>query len=317
MRFFTDLRGLNAFVTVAREGNVTRAAELLHLSQPAVTQQLKRLAEACGVQLFRRTPKGLELTPYGTTLVPKAVNVLAAMGEFANCVHNLGGGLQGHIRVGTVIDPEFTRLGDFLAEINRTAPGIETELFHGVSGDVLSRLLRDEIDVGYFLGELEIDGRWGDNPITAKVHRQVLTSFSYVVIAPPGWAHKVTGASWVELAKLPWVGTQPSSVHSRLLRRVFGEYRVTPQTVARVDQELSMIALVRSGVGLSLCRDSQALIEKETNGIAIADKVEIKTELSFITLEARRSDPQIAAVFDALSRVWSSKEKRVTPAFAH
>jgi len=305
MRFFTDLRGLNAFVTVAREGNVTRAAEILHLSQPAVTQQLKRLAETCGFQLFRRTPQGLELTPNGMMLVPKAVNVLTAMGEFGSCAHNLRGGLQGHIRVGTVIDPEFTRLGDFLAEINRTAPGIEAELFHGVSGDVLSRLLRDEIDVGYFLGELEIDGRGSDEPIAAKVHRQVLTSFSYVVIAPPGWAHKVAGLSWVELAKLPWVGTQPSSVHSRLLRRVFDEYGVTPQTVARVDQELSMMAMVRAGMGLSLCRASQALIEKKKNGIAIADRVEIKTELSFITLEARRADPRIACVFDALSHIWS------------
>lgn len=53
----TDLRTLRAFVTVARKGNVTRAAERLHITQPAVTLQLKRLAAETGLILFRRTPR--------------------------------------------------------------------------------------------------------------------------------------------------------------------------------------------------------------------------------------------------------------------
>ena len=68
MRHLADLRTLNAFVTVSREGNVTRAAEILNLTQPAVTLQIKRLADACGVQLFHRTSKGLELTHDGAVL---------------------------------------------------------------------------------------------------------------------------------------------------------------------------------------------------------------------------------------------------------
>ena len=305
MKFISDIRGLSAFVAVAREGNVTRAAEMLNLSQPALTQQLKRLADTSGIQLFRRTAKGLELTSHGRALVPKAKNVLATMEEFGSCVHNLKGSLQGHIRIGTIIDPEFTRLGEFLAAINRTAPGIETEFCHGVSGEVLSRLLRNEIDVGYFLGELEAFDTPETGAISLKVHKQVLTGLSYVVIAPPGWEDRVTGLNWKELAKLPWVGTQSASVHNRLLRKVFNEHGASPQTVARVDQELSMMAMVRSGIGLSLCRDSLAMIEKETNGLAIADRVQIRTELSFITLASRRADPRVASVFDALSSVWS------------
>lgn len=305
MRHLTDLRTLTAFVTVSREGNVTRAAEILNLTQPAVTLQLKRLSDACGIQLFRRTPKGLELTPDGTALVAKAEQVLSAMADFSNSARNLTTGVRGRIRIGTVIDPDFTRLGALLAELTRTAPGLETELVHGVSGDVLARVLRDEIDAGYFLGELDSTDWSYDEMTVSKIRRKVLARFSYLVIAPPGWDSKVRGKGWKELAQLPWVGTVSTSVHNRLLTKIFDDLGLAPRTVALVDQELSMLAMVRSGVGLSLCRDSLALFEKQAYGVAVADQVEIETTLSFITHAARRTDPRVACVFDAISSVWS------------
>jgi|AntRauTorckE5430_2_1112549.scaffolds.fasta_scaffold00794_3 DNA-binding transcriptional LysR family regulator len=309
MRHSTDLRTLSAFVTVAREGNVTRAAAILHLTQPAVTLQLKRLAEACGVQLFTRTSKGLELTQAGAELAVKAERVLAAMAEFGNTARNLTGGVQGQIRIGTIIDPDFTRLGAFLAELHRTAPGLETELAHGMSGNVLSQILRDEVDAGYFLGEIDAIARADEDATVSKIHRQVLAHFSYFVIAPPGWETRIRGQDWAGLAKLPWIGTPPASVHHRLLARIFGDLGITPRTVAKVDQELSMLAMVRSGVGLSLCRDSLAFYERQTHGIAVADRVELETTLSFITLKARAEDPGIAYAFDAMSHVWSDNSK--------
>lgn len=305
MRHLTDLRTLTSFVTVAREGSVTRAAEILHLTQPAITLQLKRLAEASGVRLFRRTSKGLELTRDGTTLVAKAEQVLAAMAEFDHSARNLTGRVQGKVRIGTIIDPDFTRLGRLLVELAATAPSLETELVHGVSGDVLARILSDEIDAGYFLGEIGAPGRAADGSHQSSIHQKILTRFSYLVVGPPGWESRIRGKDWKDLAKLPWIGTPATSVHNRLLTRIFAEHDVSPNTVAMVDQELSMLAMVRSGVGLSLCRDSIALFEKQANGIAVSDRVEIRTSLSFIAREARRSEPTVDCVFAAISRVWA------------
>ena len=306
MRHLADLRTLTSFVTVAREGSVTRAASILHLTQPAVTLQLKRLAEATGVQLFQRNSKGLELTLDGAALVAKAEQVLAAMAEFNRSARNLTGRVQGKVRIGTVIDPDFTRLGALLAELSRAAPSLETELVHGVSGEVLGRILRDEIDVGYFLGEIE-GGLAANGSPPPQIHQQMLARFSYLVVAPPGWERRVRGRGWADLAGLPWIGTPATSVHNRLLTKVFAEHGASQNTVAMVDQELSMLAMVRSGVGLSLCRDSLALFEKQAHGVVIADQVEIGTSLSFIAREGRRSDPTVACVFDAISRVWADE----------
>ena len=70
------------FVAVARSGNVSRAAASLHLSQPAVSLQLKALADQTGLTLFSRKARGLELTRDGAALLPQAERVLASLADF-------------------------------------------------------------------------------------------------------------------------------------------------------------------------------------------------------------------------------------------
>src|SRR5262245_49414997 len=123
-----DLKLLRAFVTVARESNVTRAAEVLRLTQPAISLQLKRLSQDVGLTLFNRTAGGLELTRDGALLAAKAEQVLAAATDFGQTARRLSAQLRGKLRIGTIIDPEFTRLGRFLLALVESGPGIETEL---------------------------------------------------------------------------------------------------------------------------------------------------------------------------------------------
>ena len=94
----------------------------------------------------------------------------------------------------------------------------------------------------------------------------------------------VSGRGWKEIAALPWIWTPPDSVHHRLLARKFAELDAVPNAVAEVDQEASMLDLVRSGVGLSLARDSLALRESQTHGLLLVQGLEIRTELSFVCL---------------------------------
>ena len=135
-------------------------------------------------------------------------------------------------------------------------------------------------------------------------HLKKLTKFTYQVLAPKGWEDRVLGKEWQTLAGLPWIGTPKDSVHSRLLDAEFSGRRVKPNYVCLVDQEPSMLAMVRSGVGLSLCRESIALDEMQSRGLVVADKVSIQTSLLFITLASRAEDPNIKAAFEALGSTW-------------
>ena len=293
-----ELQALRAFVAVAREGKVSRAAEHLHLSQPAVSLQLKALAELTGLTLFTRTPHGLALTPDGAALLPQAEKALAALADFGQAAQSLHSTVRGRLRIGTILDPEFIRLGAFLKELVETAPQIETELRHGMSGEVLAQVLRGELDVGFYLGlpgEMEGEG---------LCELRELSRFSYRVLAPAGWGEQVLGRDWKALAALPWIATPPASAHHRMLAGVFGPLGVAPHQVALVDQEASMLDLVRSGVGLSLVRESIAISEAQARGLVVADRVSLDCRLCFVCLRVRRSEPVLASAWAALGQVW-------------
>lgn len=292
-----DLKLLRALVAVEREGSVTRAAELLNLTQPALSQQLRKLSDLTGLTLFRRTAAGMELTADGAALAGNANMVLAAVRDFNQLLVSMRSQLRGTLRIGTIIDPEFTRLGAFLQRLLETAPGVTTSLRHGVSGEVLDQISRGGIDVGFYLGDLP-EGEEG------RYHRRHLSSLGYRVVAPPALAPKARRLDWAGLAGLPWVGTPPTSVHNRLLSRRFAACGVAQNVVAQVDQEASMLAMARTGVGLSLCRDSIAMREAQSGTVVILDHPPLETTLSFVCLSARTEDPVVAAAFKAIDDVW-------------
>lgn len=303
-----DPQTLRVFAMVAREGNVTRAALRLHLSQPAVSLQLKSVAQHTGLRLFTRTPHGMQLTPDGAALLPQAEKALAALADFSQAAQRLHNTVRGLLRIGTILDPEFTRLGAFLRELVESAPQIGTELRQGMSGDVLAQIGSGALDVGFYLGDPNalVNGR--PAPVPMPVFASLtLTRFTYRVLAPAGWGPRVLGRDWTDLAALPWLATPPASAHRRLLSAVFGPDSSTglePQRVALVDQEASMLDLVKSGVGLSLVRDSIAMRESQAHGLVVADKVGLDCALSFVCLQSRLQEPVVASAWAALAAVW-------------
>ncbi len=297
-----DLTLLRAFVTVAHEGNLTRAAVQLHLTQPAVSLQIKHLQETLGLTLFTRTSHGLSLTRDGQSLLPHAERALTAASDVDRAAASLRHEVRGHLRIGTILDPEFLRLGGFLKQLVETWPHIETALRHGMSGWVLEQIRAGELDVGYYIGHPSDD----ETRDGTAFHAVTLTHFQYRVLAPAGWKDRVKGArDWRTLAALPWIWTPPASAHHRLLSRRFAEVGVKPVKVAEVDQEPSMLDLVKSGVGLTLVRDAIAIAEAHAHALTIVEGVTVPTQLSFVTLAARQDDPAIAAALKLIEQQWA------------
>ena len=300
---FSNINTILAFVTVAREGSVSRAAEVLNLTQPAISHQIKRLGEETGITLFNRTPTGLQISHDGAAVLPKAEQVLDAMSDFQRSARQRSGRISGKLRIGTIVDPEFIRLGRILARLRTEHPDIETELTHGVSGDIMTWLKRGQIDAGFYLcgpDDLPLMELDSEDPI----HAIKLADFTYRVIGPVGWQKKIEDADWTELAKLPWIGTPERSVHYRLLSKIYTNPADRLGVVARVDQEASMLEMVRSGIGLSLCRESIALHQKQSFGLAVCNSVSVPACLCFVALERRKDSPTLSETFNLLQSSW-------------
>jgi DNA-binding transcriptional LysR family regulator len=122
-----ELRQLRYFVTVAEYRHFGRAAEALHIVQPAVSQQVARLERELGIELFDRSRRQITLTPDGQAFLPYARRVLEASGQAARAAADLAAGQTGLLRVGSseVLGP---RLQQILATFRQHRPAAVIEL---------------------------------------------------------------------------------------------------------------------------------------------------------------------------------------------
>jgi DNA-binding transcriptional LysR family regulator len=147
-----EIYQLRTFVTVAQQGHLTQAAEILHLSQPAVTAQIKALEEECGLALFERRSAGVVLTEAGKLLLGDAEAILAGSRSMISRARTLKEQLVGKVRLGTILTPEAIRLGPWLALMRARYPLIQVVTQQGVSGTVLNDVRKKELDAGFFIG---------------------------------------------------------------------------------------------------------------------------------------------------------------------
>src|SRR3954453_23359911 len=122
---FMELRRLRYFVAVAEELHFRRAAERLHLAQPALSQQVRKLETELGVDLFHRTKRGVALTPAGALFLEEARRLLRQAEEAARTARNARAGTIGRLRLGHVVDAVPPVLPRAIAAFAASHPGIE------------------------------------------------------------------------------------------------------------------------------------------------------------------------------------------------
>jgi len=141
-----ELYQLVSFVAVAEEGNMTRAAARLNLSQPAISVQLKSLEEELQLSLFQRTPKGMKLTKKGQQLKIKADIVLSGGKDFNTEAEELRGGAYDEIVLGVNTDPLLLRLEKLYTRLKDQYPHILLTVQESMSWDVVEKLNTEKID---------------------------------------------------------------------------------------------------------------------------------------------------------------------------
>jgi DNA-binding transcriptional LysR family regulator len=145
-----DIYQLKTFVAVAREGSITRASELLHLSQPAASAHIKAIEDALGLTLFERTPRGMTLTSDGERLLAKAERSLAAHRELMDEATRIKGHLTGKLRLGAGSNSNNEAIGRLLTSLAERWPDVEVALKHGTSQEVLTGLRNGSLDAGFY-----------------------------------------------------------------------------------------------------------------------------------------------------------------------
>ncbi len=179
---FMDIRQLRTFITVARFGNVTRAAEALHVTQPAVSGQLRQMEEELGLQLFDRTKSSVALTQSGQELLVRAEKALEAFGDFLHAAKALHGQIEGNLRIGVVmLDPAMLRIGPLLRLLVQQCPALRIDLQVGRTPWLRTALQASEIDAAIMVARTSPKG-------TSML---VLAPLKFRVVAPSAWEARI------------------------------------------------------------------------------------------------------------------------------
>jgi DNA-binding transcriptional LysR family regulator len=294
---FMELSQLRGFVAIAKIGQLTRAAEKLHLSQPALSGQIKALEETLGISLFERSSSGMTLTPGGRTLLGEAERILSAIQQLKQTAQHLQGRPAGRLRLGTVLDPVTLRLGDFLSRAIESHPLIDIELHQVFSGAALEGVRDGTLDASFFFGANTQDLR--GEPLRPLVYRVAL---------PREWGMGERDTDWNAIAARPWILAPPTSSHRQLAMELFQTRGVSPVQVIEADNESVILNLVESGVGASIAREELALASAQEQRIAIWPGAELTAQLWFIFAAQREADPVLEAMRAVLHDVWRHEE---------
>ena len=289
-----EIYQIRTFVTVAEHGNLTKAALLLHVTQPAVSGHLKSLEETLNLKLFERSPTGVTLTRAGQALLPKAQAILAVAGDFRNLAQGLQGQLAGKARVGTILDPSFIRLGQFMSSVLESYPWLDIQLQHGISTWAIENVSGAGLDAAFCMGRVTLP----------HVQAVPLTEMAYRVVAPLAWKDKIEQADWADIAALPWIRAPKMSPHLQMVGEMFAPYKLEPLKVVEADQEQTIRTLITAGVGLGLMREDLAFAAHSAGEVCVWRKARPTTALSFIYLRERATDPVIAAMENVVRKIW-------------
>ena len=151
-----DLRVLRYFLTVAREENITRAAELLHVSQPAVSRQLAQLEDELGVKLFVRSNHHITLTDDGLMLRRRAQEIIDLTDKTQRDFRQHTAELTGEIAIGSGELRSFSTLGAVLADFSALHPQVRYTLFSGNADHIKEKIESGTLDLGLLSMPVEL-----------------------------------------------------------------------------------------------------------------------------------------------------------------
>jgi DNA-binding transcriptional LysR family regulator len=240
-----ELRHLRYFVAVAEELHFGRAAARLHLSQPPLSQQIRKLEDILGYALFVRTSRSVKLTNAGEAFLERARRTLRNVQRDIDETRSIGQGEVGSLNVGFVGSAMLTTLPEIFRAYREAYPRVHLHLHESFTSRVAEGLQSGTLDAGILR----------DGDAVEMLNVTTLFSEPYVAVLPVTHAcarHKSISPG--VLRNEPFV-YYPRSAGGRAFEKpliMFEEYGFRPQIVQEASHWLTILVLVRAGLGVSV-----------------------------------------------------------------
>lgn len=240
-----ELRHLRYFVAVAEELHFGRAALRLHLAQPPLSQQIRKLEEILGYPLFLRTSRAVKLTSAGEVFLERSRRTLRNVQEDMEEARSVGRGEEGFLRVGFIGSAMLTALPAMLGRYRRLYPKVNLQLHESYTSSVVQQLLKGELDAGFLR----------DSGPTSGLEIEPLFSEPFIAVLPKKHSlAKRKTISAKELRDEPFVFFSPSAGSLAYAKPVSlcEQYGFRPHVVQEAPQWLTIMRLIGAGLGVTI-----------------------------------------------------------------
>lgn len=238
-----SIQKYQALLKTVETGSITIAAQQLGYTQSAVSKMIQDLEQEWGIEVLKRSRKGVELTSEGLTIIPAVREIIADYDNLQYSLSALHGIRHGTLRLGCFSSVSASILPDILKSFNKAYPGIQVQLFHGEYGTISEWLRKGSIDCGFFGGyeALEFDS----TPIFKD---------SLVAIVPPD--HPLAHADKYPIQRIGednFINLKEEKDYD--FNQFFDQHQLKPNVVYEVESDLVLLSMVEAGLGISLVYD--------------------------------------------------------------
>ncbi|MDN3016805.1 LysR family transcriptional regulator [Paenibacillus sp. BSR1-1] len=233
---------LAVFISVADKRNFSRAAEELHMTQPAVSQQIQQLEKYIGAKLLLRTNKSVELTKAGNIVYRHAKEINALYKRMTMLVNELNNEPTGPLKIGASYTFGEYVLPHILARMKNLFPNIIPSVQIGNTRDIAKAIIGHEIDVGIVEGEIS------QRNLAIKT---VSTDQMYIVASGNHHNFSNLEVSLEQLEQENWIVREEGSGTRDATEKLFQALQITPQTLMEFGSTQLIKEAVEAGLGIS------------------------------------------------------------------
>jgi DNA-binding transcriptional LysR family regulator len=283
-----DLHKLRVFVAVAREGNVTRAAKQLSLSQPALSKQLAELEESLSTVLFDRLPRGMRLTFAGEALLRHAERIYAAERAAESEIAELNGLRAGRLSIGAS-----TTIGSYLipnvfGAFQRVHPEVRLELEIANTAAIQALVSEGRIDLGLTEGNVP-----SEQFAVEVVHYDELVA----VARPDHPLCKKRKVAAVELSTVPFICRERGSGSREVIEAALRERGVELTPAMALGSTEAIKNAVAAGLGVAILSRLTVELELQAGRLAVLElrDLSLRRALHMVQLRGKQRSPAVEA----------------------
>ena len=239
MGLMLEFRQLHYFVTIVDARSITQASTVLHIAQPALSQQIKDLEQALGVKLLNRSIKGVTLTQEGAALYAHAKKILALRDQTIDVVKTASGVISGHVRLGIPSSISMILAAPLVAALKKSYPEILLELYESPSTYLSAQLLDQRVDLSLLVDRVPAAGLI----TTPLVNERVLL----VQSKKSTRFKKRKSVEFSELKDTDFMLTTRASTLRGMVDKAFKKARIAPRIRAEASSIQTLLTVVADG----------------------------------------------------------------------